>query len=330
MAKALSLTQSDKKITAGIISTSEDELPEGDVLVDVLYSSINYKDALAVTGKGRIVKGSYPFVPGIDLVGTVRSSESPDFKPGDQVIGNGWGLGEKYWGGYATSIRVRTESLVALPAGMSPKVAMGLGTAGFTAMLSVMALEEHGVVPSAGEVVVTGATGGVGSLSISLLHKRGYTVVASTGKTDQVDFLTALGANRIIHRDVLGQGPAKPLDKGLWAGGVDSVGGSTLAALLSQTARHGSIAACGLAGGATLETTVFPFILRGVNLLGIDSSTCPLDRRIKAWALLQQDISEDLIGRLSQVISLAAVPDMCQTLLSGKIKGRLIVDVNAN
>ena len=330
MPKALILSKSEKTITPTLSEFPEDEFPEGDVIVDILYSSINYKDALAVTGKGRIIKGSYPFVPGIDLCGTVRTSDSPDFKSGDLVIGNGWGLGERYWGSYATSMRVQAKSLIPLPEGMSPKVAMGLGTAGFTAMLSVMALEEHGITPSSGDIAVTGATGGVGSLSIALLHQRGYSVVASTGKSDAADFLKQLGASRIIDRTVLGQGPQKPLDSGVWAGAIDSVGGTTLAALLSQMHRHGAVAACGLAGGTQLETTVFPFILRGVNLLGIDSNTCPTDRRMKAWKYLAAEISESMMDEISQVVSLAQIPEMCDTLMAGKIKGRIIVDVNAN
>lgn len=330
MPKALILSQADKKIHADLKEIPEADLPEEDVLVDILFSSINYKDALAVTGKGRIIKGSYPFVSGIDLVGTVRESTSQQFKPGDVVIGNGWGMGEKYWGGYATSMRVRSQSLIPMPQGMSPKVAMGLGTAGFTAMISVMALEEHGVLPSSGEVVVTGASGGVGSFSIALLSQLGYSVVASTGKTHEADFLTGLGASRLIDRHELGQGPQKPLDKGYWAGAVDSVGGQTLAALLSQTARHGAVAACGLAGGATLETTVFPFILRGVNLLGIDSTTCPTDRRLTAWSRLNEHITEAFIDSMAEVIPLSRVPELCKTLLASTIKGRLIVDVNAD
>ena len=330
MPKALLLSTNEKQIIPQIQEIPEQDLPDEAVTVDILYSSINYKDALAVTGKGRIIKGSFPFVPGIDMVGTVKTSQSSNFRPGDFVIGNGWGLGESHWGSYATSMRVRAKSLIPMPQGMSPKVAMGLGTAGFTAMLSVMALEEHGIMPSSGEIAVTGATGGVGSLSIVLLSKRGYNVVASTGKSDAKDFLINLGADRIIHRSVLGEGATKPLDTGLWAGAIDSVGGSTLAALLSQMHRHGSVAACGLAGGAKLDTTVFPFILRGVNLLGIDSSTCPTDRRIQAWNQLNEDISEALMESISQVISLSQIPEMCDTLMAGKIKGRIIVDVNAD
>jgi len=330
MPKALVLSRSDKTVTSSIRELSEDELPEGDVIVDVLYSSINYKDALAVTGKGRIIRGSYPFVPGIDLAGTVRSSSSPQFSPGDHVIGTGWGLGENHWGGYSTTMRLQSKWLVPMPDGMSAKTAMGLGTAGFTAMLSVLALEEHNIQPSSGEIVVTGATGGVGSLSIALLNKRGYTVVASTGKSEAAEFLKSLGADRIIDRQQLGQGPLKPLDTGYWAGAVDTVGGPTLSAVLSQTNRHGSVAACGLAGGAMLDTTVFPFILRGVNLLGIDSNTCPTDRRIQAWEQLNIDISESLMDGMSQVVLLSEVPEMCDTLMAGKIKGRIIVDVNAS
>ena len=330
MDKALFLSKSDETIHAAIQDLSPQALPPGDVLVDIHYSSLNYKDALAVTGKGAIIRGSYPFVPGIDLAGTVRHSDAPAYQPGDAVIATGWGIGENHWGGYATAMRLQSDWLVPLPDGMSPRSAMALGTAGFTAMLSVMALEEHGITPGSGEIVVTGATGGVGSLSIALLKNKGYEVVASTGKSDATDYLKDLGASRVIERKELGEGPQKPLDRGLWAGAVDSVGGKTLAALLSQMKRHGAVAACGLAGGASLHTTVFPFILRGVNLLGIDSNTCPPDRRVAAWKRLQADVPEAVLANISHVIPLTHVPAASETLLAGKVKGRTIVDVHTH
>ena len=329
MDKALFLSKNDKEIRSIIQELPPQDLPAGDVIVDIHYSSLNYKDALAVTGKGAIIRGHYPFVPGIDLSGTVRSSDSPAYKPGDHVIGTGWGIGENHWGGYATGMRLQSDWLVPVPKGMSLQSAMALGTAGFTAMLSVMALEEHGILPDSGELVVTGATGGVGSLSIALLKHKGYTVVASTGKADAASFLNELGAARVINRSELGEGPRKPLDRGLWAGAVDTVGGKTLAALLSQMKRHGAVAACGLAGGSSLHTTVFPFILRGVNLLGIDSNTCPVERRKAAWQRLQDDLPVPLLETISTIIPLGDVPATSETLLAGKIKGRIIVDVNA-
>ena len=327
METALFLSKSEQTLTASINELDENSLPEGDVTVDILFSSLNYKDALAVTGKGAIIRGSYPFIPGIDLVGTVRSSDSSAYKPGDYVIGTGWGIGENHWGGYATCMRLQSKWLVPLPDGMSPRSAMALGTAGFTAMLSIMTLEEHGITPERGEIIVTGATGGVGSLSIALLNHKGYAVVASTGKADAVSYLEQLGASRIIDRNTLSTGPARPMDKGLWAGAVDNVGGKTLATLLSNMKRHGAIASCGLAGGSSLETTVFPFILRGVNLLGIDSNTCPVPRRTAAWNRLNEDLPESLLESISTTIPLSSVPETSETLLAGKIKGRTIVDV---
>jgi len=302
---------------------------EGDVLLRVLFSSLNYKDALAVTGRGKIIRGAFPFVPGIDLVAEVTASDAPSYREGDLVIGTGWGLGEDHWGGYAQVLRVRSAWLVPLPEGLSPRDAMGIGTAGFTAMLSVMALEEHGVSPTKGEVVVTGATGGVGSLSVALLAQRGFHVVASTGKAEAGPYLQSLGAARIIPREDLGQGARRPLEATRWAGGIDSVGGATLEALLSQTGRHGAVAACGLAGAASLNTTVFPFILRGVNLLGIDSNTCPQDRRREAWANLAKELSPALLDSIVQVVPLQAVPSWSEQLLGGKVTGRIVVDVQA-
>ncbi len=328
MFKALVLNQENRENIAQVKDLEADDLPEEQVLVNVEYSSINYKDALAVTGKGKIVRGDYPFVPGIDLAGEVVESTSELFTPGDRVIGNGWGLGEAHWGGYSQLARVKPESLVPCPETLSAKHAMALGTAGFTAMLSFMTLQEHGVQPESGEVVITGATGGVGSIGIVLLAQAGYQVVASTGKTSSQAYLQELGAARVIGRDVLGNGPARALDKGLWAGAIDSVGGPALAAILSQMGRHGSVASCGLANSASLETTVFPFILRGVNLLGIDSSTCDRGRRIEVWERLAAEFPRNLLDELAQTVSLTEIPAMSEEIMASKIQGRIVVDIH--
>ena len=330
MFNALVLDRPGDTLTAAVRALTYDDLPAGDVLVAVTYSSLNYKDALAVTGKGKIIRGAYPFVPGIDLVGVVEASEASAFSEGDRVILTGGGLGEHTWGGYSGRQRVGAEWLAPLPETMTPLRAMTMGTAGFTAMLSVMALEQHGLTPERGEVVVTGASGGVGSIAVALLARRGYTVVASSGSEDAHGYLRDLGAARIIHRDELGGGAARPLDSARWAGAVDTVGGETLAAILSTLGRHGCVAACGNAGGHHLNTTVFPFILRGVNLLGIDSNTTPLPLRREAWRRLAHDLSKhaaDLI--LSGIIHLDQVPAMSETMLKGGVRGRIVVDVNS-
>lgn len=325
--RALVLDKTDDGVAADVRELEEAQLPEGDVLVRVAYSSLNYKDGLAVTGKGKVVRGDYPFIPGIDLVGTVETSESGDYAPGDEVIVTGWGIGEEHWGGYAQKQRVRSEWLVPLPEGMTPKEAMAIGTAGFTAMLAVMALEARDVRPGSGEVVVTGASGGVGSIAVAILGRLGYDVVASTGSETAHGYLKGLGAARIIHRDELGQGPRRPLDSARWAGGIDTVGSATLAAMLSQTSRHGSVAACGLAGGSELNTTVFPFILRGVSLLGIDSNTCPADVRRTAWGRLARDLPKEALAALTQTIPLTDVPAMSEEILKGHVQGRVVVAV---
>ncbi len=330
MFNALMLDKADAALTAEVRTLDRDDLPPGEVLVAVIYSSLNYKDALAVTGKGKIIRGAYPFVPGIDLVGRVEASEVPSFAVGDMVILTGGGLGERTWGGYSQMQRISAEWLTPLPEAMTPLRAMEMGTAGFTAMLAVMALEEHGLTPDSGEVVVTGASGGVGSIAVALLAKLGYSVVASTGSDDAHGYLHDLGAARIIHRDELGQGPARPLDSARWAGAVDTVGGDTLAAVISTLGRHGCVAACGNAGGHHLNTTVFPFILRGVNLLGIDSNTASPAQRRQAWKRLATDLprhAADLI--LSGIIHLDQVPAMSETILQGGVRGRIVVDVNS-
>ena len=324
---ALMLRKSDSSITSSIESLDTDDLPEGDVLVAVQYSSLNYKDALAVTGRGQVVRADYPFIPGIDLVGTVVESKASDFKPGDAVICTGWGIGENRWGGYAALQRLRSEWLVPLPERMTPQTAMAIGTAGFTAMLSLVALQEHSVHAEMGEVVVTGASGGVGSLAVMLLARQGYKVVASTGSPEAADYLRSLGAVSILPREELAQGPDRPMQRARWAGAVDTVGGSTLSTLIASTQRHGSIASCGLAGGHELNTTVFPFILRGVNLLGIDSNTYPQHRRRAAWSRLAELVTDKDVEYISRKIPLHEVPSGSEALLANEIRGRVVVDV---
>jgi acrylyl-CoA reductase (NADPH) len=326
--RALVLDQEDGATRAVLKDVPRDALPDGDVTVAVTYSSLNYKDGLAVTGQGRIVR-SYPMVPGIDLAGTVVASESPDYKPGDEVVLTGWGIGERHWGGYAEMARVKSAWLVPLPRGLTARQAMALGTAGFTAMLCVMALEDHGVGPSGRPVIVTGAAGGVGSVAVALLAQRGYTVAASTGRSELQDYLKGLGASEIVERAALAAPSTRPLESERWGGGVDTVGSTTLAAVLRTTAYGGSVAACGLAGGNDLPTTVLPFILRAVNLLGIDSVLCPPDRRRTAWERLARDVPSDTLDRITQVAPLADVPRLAGEILQGRVRGRVIIDVRA-
>lgn len=327
--QALQLQKTPSGIAPTLVSLTREAVPtEGELWVRVRYSSLNYKDGLAVTNRGKIVRGAFPFVPGIDLVGEVVASESDQFHPGEWVIATGWGLGEDRWGGYSQYQSVPAETVIRLPAGMDPRTAMTIGTAGFTAQLAVMALEAQGVSPDRGEIVVTGASGGVGSMGVFLLAQQGYQPLASTGKETSHAYLRDLGAVRIIHRDELGRGAQRPLDSARWAGAVDSVGGATLAAVLSQVGRHGSVAACGLAGGASLETTVFPFILRGVNLLGIDSNTCPQPLREKAWARLASVLTKDAADAMTTLIGLADVPAWSERIVRGQVQGRVVVDLH--
>ena len=328
--RALFLHQVNDAIDPRIEHVSPDDLPAGEVLVDVLYSSLNFKDGLAVTGQGKIIRGDFPFVPGIDLVGRVRDSETDAFAEGDLVVQTGGGLGERRWGGYSQVQRLPTTWLVPLPESLTPHQAMVAGTAGYTAMLSVMALEDHGLLPDAGEVLVTGASGGVGSVAVAILAQRGYTVVASTGSEEAHGYLTDLGAARLIDRHELSEGPAHPMESARWAGAVDAVGGDTLATVLAQLDRHAAVAACGNAGGASLATTVFPFILRGVALLGIDSNTAPLPRRKAAWLRLGEELSPAVWEQIhAATISLDDVPSWSATIMDGGIQGRVVVDVNA-
>jgi acrylyl-CoA reductase (NADPH) len=326
--QALLVTQTDGKFDATIQKLQPEALPPGDVLIRVAYSSLNYKDGLAVTGKPGVIR-KYPMVPGVDLAGTVEESSSPDFKAGDKVVVTGCGTSETLWGGYSQYARLAAEYVVPLPSGFNLQQAMGIGTAGFTAMQSVIVLEEHGVKPGGREVVVTGAAGGVGSVAIAILGKLGYKVVASSGRAELHDYLRGLGASEIIDRNVLSAPSKRPLDSERWAAGIDSVGGDTLAGLLRSVVIGGSVASCGLAGGAALNTSVFPFILRGVNLLGIDSVRVPNLRRRDIWARLARDLPTNLLDGMIQVKPLADVFQLGEEILAGKVRGRTVIDVNS-
>jgi acrylyl-CoA reductase (NADPH) len=307
---------------------SDDDLPEGEVTIDVTFSSLNYKDGLAVTGKGRIAR-SFPMVCGIDLAGTVSESTAPQWVPGDEVVCTGWGLSETHPGGYTHRQRLRSPWLVARPEGLSLRQSMAIGTAGLTSMLCVMALEGHGLDPSVdGEILVTGAGGGVGSVAVSLLAGLGYHVAASTGRPETHDFLRALGATTIVDRREL-SAPVRPLDQIRWASAIDCVGGQTLATVLSQTAYRGAVAACGLAGGSDLPSTVLPFILRSVSLLGVDSVQCPTEERAAAWQRLADDLDSGLLDSLTTVEPMSKVPELAEEILAGRTRGRVVVDVRA-
>ena len=326
MFNALVLTQVEGKTQAHIQTLTTDDLPAGDVLIAVDYSSLNYKDGLAVTGTGKIIR-DFPMVPGIDLAGSVLESNDARYKVGDQVIVTGWGVGERYWGGYAQQARVKADWLVPLPNGLSTQQAMIIGTAGLTAMLCVMALQEGGVQPDAGKVVVTGAAGGVGSVAVLLLAQLGYHVVAVTGRPDTHAYLSSLGAKEFLTRDEMLQ-PARPLENQRWMGAVDVVGGSILSRVLAEMQYNGTVAACGLANSFKLDTTVMPFILRNVRLQGVDSVSCPFTRRQQAWQRLAAELPASAYTELSQVIALAAVPEAAQAIIEGKIQGRVLVDPN--
>lgn len=323
--KAIRIDKAEKGTVAALTQFDESEWMEGDVVVAVEWSTLNYKDGLALTGKGPVVR-RFPMIAGIDFAGTVISSGHPKWKAGDKVIGTGWGMGETHLGAYAEKTRVKGDWLVRLPEGMSAREAMAIGTAGFTAMLSVLALEKHGITPKDGPAVVTGAVGGVGSVAVSLLARAGYHVIASTGRASESGYLKDLGAAEIIGRDEL-SGPAKPLARERWAAGVDSVGSTTLANVLSMTKAHGAIAACGLAAGMDLPATVAPFILRGVCLLGIDSVMCPLPLREAAWARLAKDLDKAKLAEITREISLDEVIAAGSDILAGKVRGRVVVKI---
>lgn len=322
---AIRIDKADKGTTAALVPFDEAELMEGDVTVQVEWSTLNYKDGLALTGKASVVR-RFPMIAGIDFAGTVERSSHPEWKAGDRVVCNGWGMGETHLGAYARKARVKGDWLVRLPDGMSPRDAMAIGTAGYTAMLAVLALEQHGLTPASGPVVVTGAAGGVGSVAIAVLSKLGYHVIASTGRMSEADYLKALGAAEVIDRNEL-TGPAKPLAKERWAGAVDSVGSTTLANLLSMTKYRGAVAACGLAGGMDLPTSVAPFILRGVCLLGIDSVMCPIEVRKIAWQRLARDLDPKKLSEITEEISLDEVIGAGARILAGQVRGRIVVKI---
>jgi acrylyl-CoA reductase (NADPH) len=323
--RALQVVKEEGGQRAQFVQLTENDLMDGDVTIDVSHASVNYKDGLAVTGKAPIIR-NFPLIPGIDFVGTVRASSHPKWKKGDQVVHGGWGVGESHHGGYSEVARVNGDWLVALPKQFTPSDAMSIGVAGFTAMLCVMALEEQGLTPDRGEVVVTGAAGGVGTTSIVVLSKLGFRVVASTGRMEEADFLKSLGASSVINRKEFNTA-VKPLAKMRWAGAIDSVGSTTLANVLSQIQNDGVVAACGLAQGMDLPTSVAPFILRGVRLIGINSVTVPEPRRSQAWARLARDIDIAKLRSLTNHVKLDEVPRVASDIVAGKVRGRVVVDV---
>jgi acrylyl-CoA reductase (NADPH) len=318
----------DGSTVATVQDMTEDRLPEGEVLVRVSHSTVNYKDGLCIGPGGGLVR-NYPHVPGIDFAGTVESSDDPRYKPGDAVVLTGWRVGEAHWGGYAQKARVKADWLVPLPDGLSARQAMAVGTAGFTAMLAVMALEDHGLVPGNGPVLVTGAAGGVGSVAVAILSALGHEVAAVTGRPETEPYLRELGASQIVPREELNETVKRPLESETWAGCVDAVGGAMLARVLGQMKYHGSVAAVGLAGGAALPATVIPFLLRGVNLLGIDSVLQPYDNRLRAWQRIAQDLPMAKLEAMIRPATLADLPQLGADILKGKVQGRIVVDVNA-
>ena len=326
MFNAILVEKGDAGPVGKVVALDDDKLPEGDVTVRVDYSTMNYKDGLAITGKMPVVR-KYPMVPGIDFAGTVEASSNPKWKAGDKVILNGWGVGEGHWGGLAQRARVKAEWLTALPKGITGRQAMAVGTAGYTAMLCVIALENHGVKPASGSILVTGANGGVGSFAISFLSQLGYTVIASTGRVSEAEYLKSLGASEIIDRAEL-SAPGKPLGKERWAGAVDTVGSHTLANVCAQTKYGGTVAACGLAQGMDFPGSVAPFILRGVTLAGVDSVMAPAAVREAAWNRLAPLVNDKTLGAIAHDIGLAEALALAPDLIAGKVRGRVVVDVN--
>ena len=323
---ALLLEESAGKVAARIASLPESDLPPGEVTVAIEYSTLNYKDGLILLGLGKLVR-KYPHVPGVDFAGTIESSTSPEWKAGDKVVLTGWRVGEMQWGGYAQKARVKASQLVRLPPEISTKRAMAIGTAGFTAMLAVMALEDNGLRPGAGEVLVTGAAGGLGSVAVAILAKLGHQVAASTGRPQTHDYLKSLGATTLVERAELAKAPTRPLDSERWAGAVDSVGSTTLATVLTQLKYRAAAAACGLAGGADLPTTVIPFLLRGIRLIGIDSVMCPAPQRQVAWTRLARDLPLDKLDAMTEIAPLVDLPKLAPVILNGGIRGRLVVEI---
>jgi acrylyl-CoA reductase (NADPH) len=323
--KAIVIDKAESGQSVKLTDFDEKDLMDGDVTVAVEYSTVNYKDGLAVTGKAPVVR-RFPMIAGVDFAGTVESSSHAAWKPGDKVILNGWGLGETHLGAYAQKARVKGDWLVRRPDSISARDAMAIGTAGYTAMLSVMALERAGITPQRGPIIVTGAAGGVGSVAVAILAKLGYAVIASTGRPAEADYLKGLGASEVIDRKEL-SGPARPLAKERWAGGIDAVGSTTLANVLSMTRYGGAVAACGLAGGMDLPTSVAPFILRGVSLLGIDSVMCPLPLRQEAWRRLGTDLPRDKIAAMTAEIGLGDVIAAGKRIVEGQVRGRIVVKI---
>ena len=329
MFKALVVEKDDDgKTSAAVKELGLDDLPAGEVTVAVEYSTVNYKDGLCIGPGGGLVR-NYPHVPGIDFAGTVEASDDPRYTPGDKVVLTGWRVGEAYWGGYSEKARVKADWLVPLPTALTTRQAMAVGTAGFTAMLAVIALEDHGLAPGQGEVLVTGAAGGVGSVATAILANLGYEVAAVTGRPETAEYLTGLGASRLVPRDELNETVKLPLESETWAGCVDAVGGAMLARVLGQMKYGASVAAVGLAGGAGLPATVVPFLLRGVNLLGIDSVMQPFDNRVRAWERVAKDLPMDKLEAMVQPATLADLPALGADILKGQVKGRVVVDVTA-
>ncbi len=328
MFRALVLREAGGKVVARVERIDEASLPPGEVTVGIECSTLNYKDGMILEGRGRLVR-SYPHIPGVDFAGTVLHSDAPEFAAGDPVVLTGWRVGETRWGGYAEKARVPAAFLVRRPDGLDARRAMAIGTAGLTAMLAVIALERHGLNSDAGDVLVTGAAGGVGGVAIAILAKLGYRVVASTGRPEQSAYLEALGAAELIDRAAFAAKPARPLDGERWAGAVDAVGGTSLATILTQLRYRASVAACGLAGGSDLTATVIPFLLRGVNLLGIDSVMCPRDERIEAWRRLARDLPTERLDAMTQTVTLSALPELAPRILAGAVRGRVVVDLTA-
>ena len=327
MFKALAMIEQDDAIATVIAELEESDLPEGDVLIDVAYSSLNYKDGLVLNNLGGLVK-TYPHIPGIDLSGTVAHSDHPDFQPGDLVVCTGWRVGEIHWGGYAQKARLKGEWLTKLPANLTPRTAMGLGAAGLTAIIALEALEDHGLIPDRGEVLITGAGGGVGSFSVLLLSALGYNVTASTGRPELAPYLKDLGARTVIPRQGLAEPSQRPLESARWAACIDSVGGTTLTRALAQMDYGASIAAVGLAGGSEFTATVIPFLLRGVNILGVDSVFYPIVRRTRAWARLARELPLDKINTICCETGLADLPQLSKDILEGRVRGRVIINPN--
>ena len=328
MFNALMVNKVDEEFTAEIKQIEESELPDGDVLIDVEYSTINYKDGLAVTNSSPIVR-SWPMIPGIDLAGTVTESSNPDVSVGDKVLVNGWGIGEETFGGFSQRARIQGERTVPVPKNFTTAQTMAIGTAGYTSMLSVLALEEHGVTPDSGPILVTGASGGVGSIAIALLSAKGYEVHASTGRTEETEYLSSLGASTIIDRQELSEQSKRPLAGARWAGAIDAVGSHTLANVLAAIKPFGCVAACGLAQGMDLSTSVAPFILRGVALKGIFSVMVPRPQRLKAWDRLASDLDPKLLEQMTTTFGLDDVFALSPEILAGKVRGRIVIDVNA-